>query len=211
MHLEVSDTGVGISEDDLQFIFDEFVQVGADLNKKQRGAGLGLSIVKKLVHLQDGEINVESTPGKGTRFILKIPYKSGDPKNIRYIKPELIHVPSWFRSLHFLIVDDEEFNLYLIKGILNKWGVSFTEAFNGKEAVELVKENAYDLILIDIQMPIMDGYEAAKQILQHRPSSKIIALTATTQNQLTFIKWSLQEFMLFYKNLLLNLIYSLIS
>ena len=180
--LEVSDTGIGISEEDLKFIFDEFVQVGADLNKKQRGAGLGLSIVKKLVQLQDGEINVESTPGKGTRFLLKIPYKYGDQKNVRLVKPEQLQIPSWLRSLHFLIVDDEEFNLYLIKGILNKWGVSFTEAYNGKEAVELVKESAYDLILIDIQMPIMDGYEAANQILQHRPSSKLIALTATTKS-----------------------------
>ena len=181
LHIEVSDTGVGISEKDLKLIFDEFVQLGTDLTQKQRGAGLGLSIVKKLVLLQDGEINVESTPGEGTRFVLMIPYHPGNPENIVKIQPEQIQIPAWFRNLHFLIVDDEEYNLYLIKNILNKWDVSFTEAFNGQEAVLLAQGTAYDLILMDIRMPVMDGYQAAQQILQSDWSARIIALTATTK------------------------------
>ena len=182
LHIEVSDTGIGISKEDLHLIFDEFVQLDTDLTLKQRGAGLGLSIVKKLILLQDGKIDVNSALGKGTRFTIQIPYQKGNPDNLPKEKTEQLSIPAWFQKLHFLIVDDEEFNLYLIKNILNTWGVPFTEASNGEEAVELVVKNEYDLILMDIRMPIMDGYEATRLILQHRPSAKIIALTATTKS-----------------------------
>jgi len=181
LNIKVEDTGIGISKEDLHLIFDEFVQLDTDLTLKQRGAGLGLSIVKKLVLLQDGKIEVDSTLGKGTRFAIQIPYLKGNPDNLLKEKPEQLAIPAWFRKLHFLIVDDEEFNLYLIKNILNTWGVSFTEAYNGQDAVELAMKNEYDLILMDIRMPVMDGYEATKQIILNRPSSKIIALTATTK------------------------------
>ncbi|MDP3642040.1 MAG: ATP-binding protein [Bacteroidota bacterium] len=182
LQIEVSDTGIGISKEDLHLIFDEFVQLDTGLTQKQRGAGLGLSIVKKLIDLQNGKIEVESTVGKGTLFTLQIPYQKGDPERIKKPAIEQLVIPSWFQNLHFLIVDDEIFNLYLIKNILNTWGVSFTEAHNGREAVELAKINHFDIILMDIRMPVMDGYEATKLILQHRPSSKIIALTATTKS-----------------------------
>ena len=152
-----------------------------NLTQKQRGAGLGLAIVKKLVLLQNGKIDVESDFGKGTRFILQIPYQKGNPEAIKKRSDEQLLVPKWFSNLHFLIVDDEEFNLYLIKNILKKWGVSFTEAHNVREAVEFAGENFYDLILMDIRMPVMDGYEASKLVLERRPSSKIIALTATAR------------------------------
>jgi signal transduction histidine kinase/CheY-like chemotaxis protein/HPt (histidine-containing phosphotransfer) domain-containing protein len=182
LHIEVSDTGIGISKEGLHLIFDEFVQLDTDLTLKQRGAGLGLSIVKKLVLLQDGKIEVDSTPGKGTLFTIQIPYQKGNPDIVHKERTEQLSIPGWFQKLHFLIVDDEEFNLYLIKNILNTWGVSYTEAYNGQEAVELALKNSYDLILMDIRMPVMDGYQATKLILQHRPSSKIIALTATTKS-----------------------------
>lgn len=181
LHLEVSDTGIGISKENLSQIFEEFVQLDTDITQKQRGAGLGLAIVKKLVLLQNGEIEVDSYPGKGTRFTLQIPYCKGNPDRIKKQTIEPLVIPSWFHNLHFLIVDDEEFNRYLIKNILKTWGVEFTEANNGKDAVELVLKNSYDLVLMDIRMPVMDGYEATKQILQHRSSCKIIALTATTK------------------------------
>jgi signal transduction histidine kinase/CheY-like chemotaxis protein len=177
--LEVSDTGIGISRENLHKIFEEFVQLDSDPTQKQRGAGLGLSIVKKLVNLHNGKIDVESVAGKGTRFILQIPYQKGNPDHIKKKFTEKLTIPSWFSQIHFLIVDDEEFNLYLIKNILRNWGAAFTEAHNGQEAVELARKNSYDLILMDIRMPVMDGYEAAKLILQDNPSSRIIALTAT--------------------------------
>ena len=181
LHIEVSDTGIGISKEDLHLIFDEFVQLNTDPGQKQRGAGLGLSIVKKLVTLHNGKIDVDSTPGKGTRFLIQIPYQKGNPDHIKTQAVEQLVIPSWFRKLHFLIVDDEEFNRYLIKNILNSWGVSFTEAQNGREAVDLAAKYTYDIVLMDIQMPVMEGFEAARLILQHRSSAKIIALTATNK------------------------------
>jgi len=181
LRIEVSDTGIGISKEDQHLIFEEFVQLNTDLSQKHRGAGLGLSIVKKLITLHNGKIEVDSTPGKGTRFSIQIPYQKGNPDNIKTQAVEQLVIPSWFRKLHFLIVDDEEFNRYLIKNILNSWGVSFTEAQNGQVAVDLAEKYTYDMVLMDIQMPVMDGFEAARLILQHRPPSKIIALTATNK------------------------------
>ncbi len=182
LHIEVGDSGVGISKEDIPLIFEEFVQLGSDLKQKQRGAGLGLSIVKKLVQLQDGKIDVQSTLGKGTTFTLEIPYKIGHSSNLKPKGKNNFQIPQWFRKLHFLVVDDEEFNRYLIRNILNNWDISFTEAMNGQEAVALARQNKYDLILMDIRMPVMDGYEAAQFILKTSPDAKIIALTASSKS-----------------------------
>lgn len=182
LHIEVSDSGIGISKEDLPLIFEEFVQLGTDLKQKQRGAGLGLSIVKKLVLLHNGKIDVQSTLGKGTAFIIDIPYKTGHSNYLKSPQNLQLEIPQWFCKLHFLVVDDEEFNRYLIRNILTSWGISFTEAVNGQEAVALARQNKYDLILMDIRMPVMDGYEAAEFILKSNPEAKIIALTASSKS-----------------------------
>lgn len=92
---------------------------------------------------------------------------------------ELPEFPSHFSNFRFLIADDEEFNLFLLKNILNKWGVAYNEAFNGKEAVEIALDHSFDLILLDLRMPVIDGYEAAKVILKNNSFTRIIALTGT--------------------------------
>ena len=89
-------------------------------------------------------------------------------------------IPSPFSNFHFLLADDEEFNLFLLKNILNKWDVPYHVALNGKEAAELALNHSFDLILLDLRMPVMDGYEATKVILNNKPFSKIVALTGTT-------------------------------
>ena len=182
LHAEVTDTGVGISQEDLPLIFEEFVQLGTDLKQKQRGAGLGLSIVKKLIQLQDGKIDVQSVLGKGTTFIIEIPYKAGESGNTVPKQEPKLQIPQWFGKLNLLVVDDEEFNRYVIQNILRNWGVSFDEAVNGQEAVALSRQKKYDLILMDIRMPIMDGYEATEFILKSDPNQKIVALTASSKS-----------------------------
>lgn len=180
LNIRISDTGIGIPPDKLPFIFDEFVQVGTDLTQKQRGAGLGLAIVKKLVLLHSGKINVQSVIGKGTQFMLEIPYKKGTEQKPAVEISEPV-IPDWFRNLSFLVVDDEEFNLHVMRTILKKWGVAFVEARDGRQAIEQSAKEAFDLILIDIRMPVMDGYEASQKMLRDRPEARIVALTATTR------------------------------
>jgi signal transduction histidine kinase/DNA-binding response OmpR family regulator len=180
---EITDTGIGISREDTEKIFDEFVQLDNDLTQKHRGAGLGLSIVKKLVNLQGGTISVTSTPGKGTRFTIRIPYQKGNAYSIIKQAGKKLEIPAHLKELRFLLVDDEEFNLHLLKNILRKWGVSYTEATNGKMALELESRGKFDLIFMDVRMPVMDGFESSRQILKLRPGTKIIALTAANNQE----------------------------
>ncbi len=178
---KVTDTGIGISGEDKDKIFEEFVQLDSDTTQKHRGAGLGLSIVKKLVELQNGEIRVDSKPGDGTTFTVEIPYEPGDGTKIKKGTITAPNIPSRIEGLHFLLVDDEEFNIHLLKNILKKWKVTFEIASNGKEALEKVSRTHFDLIFMDMRMPVMDGTEATAKILKLRPDARIVALTATNK------------------------------
>lgn len=177
--LSVEDSGIGISGEDLPIIFEEFVQAKSQSGNKQRGTGLGLPIVKKLVELQGGEITVKSEPGKGTRVMVEIPYQEGNPQNIKITGQEINMIPGLFQRISVLIADDDEYNTLLLRNILKKWGVNFTEAKNGKEAVEASENHIFDVILMDIHMPEMGGLEAAKIIKSRTPQTKFIAVTAT--------------------------------
>lgn len=178
LHFQIEDTGIGISKENLAFIFEDFVQVESDYTRKFSGTGLGLSIVKKLIELQDGKISIDSELNKGTLVSFHIPYKPGNPENIKEPKKHEITIPDEFRKLKILVVDDEEFNRYLLKIIFDRWGVKFYEAINGKEAVRLALEKDFDLILMDLRMPVLNGVESAKQIVKEKPASNIIAVAA---------------------------------
>lgn len=179
--VDVVDSGMGIPQKNLDKIFEEFVQLDGDNAQKHRGAGLGLAIVKKLVDLQKGQINVKSLVGKGSRFSVEIPYPEGDQRIYQPAEQQQPQTPDWFKSLNLLLVDDEAFNLYLLKNILTKWGVTYKEANNGLEAVEMAQNEAFDLILMDMRMPIMDGFEASTNILKRDPAVAITMLTATNR------------------------------
>ncbi|WP_163714730.1 ATP-binding protein [Mangrovibacterium lignilyticum] len=181
--VDVVDSGVGIPQNNLPKIFEEFVQLDGDNAQKHRGAGLGLAIVRKLVDLQGGEIKVKSLVGKGTRFTVEIPYPEGDPKAYQPETKQPDETPAWFKNLKLLLVDDEAFNLYLLKNILNKWGISYSEAQNGLEAVNMAQKDHFDLILMDMRMPVMDGFEASSKILQQNPAAAIVVLTATNRTE----------------------------
>jgi signal transduction histidine kinase/DNA-binding NarL/FixJ family response regulator len=182
LYIEVKDTGIGISKENLELIFDEFVQLENKGGKKYSGTGLGLSIVKSLVELQDGSISVNSEPGKGTSISIMIPYSLGDKEKITetFIKTPVI--PDHFRECSVLIADDEEFNRYVLKNIFNKWGVKYQEAVNGEEAIAKSLAINFDVILMDMRMPKKNGIEAAETILNVKPNSKIIAVTAADSN-----------------------------
>lgn len=184
---EVTDTGIGMSDNKLDRIFDTFKQADESITRKYGGTGLGLAISKQLVELQGGSIGVKSKVDVGTSFTFTIPYKQG--KAI-----DLIHHPDGttdgirknnqkkFEGFNILLVEDNDINRLYASTILKKWACSCDEAVNGEIALEMHRINNYDLILMDVHMPVMDGLEATRIIRQSftppKNNTPIIAFTA---------------------------------
>jgi len=182
LEFSVTDTGVGIAQDKISLIFEEFSQVDSSTIRQYSGTGLGLSIVRYLVQLMEGEIKVESTVGQGSRFFFEIPLeKAGERQAVTPASPA-IEAEQRFTRLSVLLVEDNLINRKLVERWLKLKGWEVILAKNGKEAVGKYRENTVDVILMDIQMPEMDGYEAAEKIREEEaPGGKhvpIIALTA---------------------------------
>lgn len=198
LEIRVKDTGIGMKETDLNVIFDEFVQIENKTGKKYSGTGLGLSIVKKLVELQKGTIKIESKLGKGTQVTVKICYQQGKHENTKKTVNDAIIVPETLKNLTVLITDDEEYNRFLIKSILQKWGVNHQEAKNGNEVISAVQNKKFDIILMDLNMPEMNGIEAAKAITKYNADVIIVAITAANEqvDQLACIDAGMKGFLL---------------
>ncbi|WP_027382312.1 hybrid sensor histidine kinase/response regulator [Epilithonimonas caeni] len=177
---KVSDTGIGIDKEKLSEVFDRFNQGEDSTTRNYGGTGLGLSIVKSLIQLQNGDIEVASEQGKGTTFHFYIPYAIAKEQlnvapavGINYFKDKS-NAP-----LRVLVVDDNAINQSLMKHLLSQWNIDFDTANNGLEAVEYLKNNDCDLVLMDIQMPQMDGYAATQKIREElKLDIPIIAMTA---------------------------------
>ncbi len=177
---KVTDTGIGIDKEKLNEVFERFNQGEDSITRNYGGTGLGLSIVKSLILLQNGDIEVSSEQGKGTTFHFYIPYGIA--------KEQLNTIPAvdtnYFKDksntpLRVLVVDDNAINQSLMKHLLLQWNIDFETASNGLEAVEYLRNNDCDLVLMDIQMPQMDGYAATQQIREElKLNIPIIAMTA---------------------------------
>jgi signal transduction histidine kinase/DNA-binding response OmpR family regulator len=179
----VKDTGIGINKNKSKEIFEEFSQADAATTRKFGGSGLGLSICKKLVELQGGEINVQSIEGKGSEFSFFIPYKTGKENDLENeCAIENIDV-SELKGKKILVVDDEEFNRKLARIILEQNKVQVEEASGGKEALFMMQNKEYDLVLMDIQMPELNGLEAVREIRRDFKNADIpvIAVTANAR------------------------------
>jgi signal transduction histidine kinase/FixJ family two-component response regulator len=197
LEIQVRDTGIGIEKNNLNIIFDEYVQIENVAGKKYSGTGLGLAIVKKLVELQGGKIKLESNPGEGTKVTVNIKYRKGDTEKIKQAKSEVLKIPKYFTQLSVLIADDEEYNRFLLKSILQKWGISFKEVQNGNEAIVAACSENFDIIMMDINMPVTNGIEAAKEIIKCDSGTQIIAVTAVTDqlDQKACIKVGMKGFL----------------
>jgi signal transduction histidine kinase/CheY-like chemotaxis protein len=178
----VSDTGTGIPPEKHDIIFERFTQLGEETNKEYSGTGLGLSIVKGLVKLLGGEIHVESEYGKGSVFSFTIPYIKFQPL---HTGPELvIETPKYnFSDKTLLIVEDDFFNAIYLNEVLTEVGFNILQTEYGKEAIQISLTQAIDLVLLDIRLPDIDGYEVIRQIRQGSPEIKIIAQTAYASNE----------------------------
>jgi PAS domain S-box-containing protein len=180
----VTDSGIGIKAEKLAYIFDRFTQAESDTTRKYGGTGLGLAITKRLLEMQGSQIGVDSQPGEGSRFYFSLSFRKGDeasPLRDRYAYTASARL---LDRVQLLLVEDNEINRKVATKFLNKWGIQPDYAHNGVQAIEKIKEKAYDLILMDLQMPEMDGYEAARIIRETKAqeSIPIIALTASAMH-----------------------------
>jgi PAS domain S-box-containing protein len=183
LELAVSDTGIGIANDKLTKIFESFTQADKHVAVRFGGTGLGLSIVKQLTELMNGKIEVESVLGKGSKFKLTIPLKIGEQNVSVKVDPVGINDLGSFEGTRILLAEDNIINQTVAKKTLEKWGIAVDVANNGWEAVNMVQERKYDLIIMDIQMPEMDGYQATFKIRNELSSPTcdipIMAMTAS--------------------------------
>jgi PAS domain S-box-containing protein len=184
IEFKVYDSGIGISSEKLPMIFQKFKQVDNNRQQQHRGTGLGLAIVKELIELQGGTIKAQSELGEGTSITFTLSYADGGNIELQTATniPESVinHVP--LNQLNVLVVEDNEMNQRYVLGLLQKWKIPFDIAANGSEALALVQKKAYNLILMDLEMPIMDGYNATIAIRNthnHNQRTPIVALTAS--------------------------------
>jgi len=176
--VEVVDTGVGIDAKQLPHIFESFVQIRTSDAYRTDGTGLGLTIARNLTERMGGKLQVKSTVGMGTEFSFSIMYEEADPqeKLTSQLLPD-----SRLTSKHIIIAEDNDYNFMVIRDVMLKYypGVELYRAKNGREVLEILEEDDFDLILMDVQMPEMNGYDATKKIRSRDQSIPIIALTAS--------------------------------
>lgn len=201
----VEDTGCGIPQEDLEKIFEDFCQVDSKRNRSVEGTGLGLAIVKHLVELMGGTICVESDYGKGTTVSITIPQRIVDRRSIAEA-PELSETEQEHSKaftapdVKVLIVDDNLINRKVARGLLKMYAFDLAEAESGQEAIELVRQNRYDIIFMDHMMPVMDGIEAAEIIRrdcgENGTYPAIVALTANAMEGMReqFLSRGFQDF-----------------
>jgi signal transduction histidine kinase/CheY-like chemotaxis protein len=178
LELKVVDTGVGMDQSFLKYLFEKFSQEYESTSRKHGGTGLGMSISKNLIDNMGGEIIVESEKGKGTTVYVRFTLEKGKESDLVKINTDTINTED-IKGKKILVVDDNVMNRMVATLILSEFEVLISEAGNGEEAVEYLKNNDCDLVLMDLQMPISNGYEATMIIREKlQLSTPIIALTA---------------------------------
>ncbi|MGD9852328.1 MAG: response regulator [Nitrospirales bacterium] len=186
-HIDVADTGIGMNAEATGRIFQDFVQADVTVARKFGGTGLGLSISRKFALALGGDITVESEPERGSVF--KVTLDAGEARGVAWITPEEASSDidpqftptrtNWvFPSVHILVVDDGPENRELLKIVLQEYGLSVDEAGNGRVAIEMAIATVYDLILMDVQMPEMDGFTATRLLREQGFQTPIVGLTA---------------------------------
>jgi signal transduction histidine kinase/ActR/RegA family two-component response regulator len=187
VRFSVKDSGIGIHGDSLKAIFEPFTQESVTTTRQYGGTGLGLAIVKRLLELKGVQMQVNSKPGLGSEFwfYLNMPIaKSESAAAEPALAPKIqIDSDNQLKSLHILVAEDNMINTMLMKKFFSKWAIKASFAENGKIAVEMVQQGNFDVVLMDLQMPVMNGFEAATQIRKlddkHRAGIPIVALTAS--------------------------------
>jgi signal transduction histidine kinase/DNA-binding response OmpR family regulator len=182
----ITDTGIGIPKEKIRMIFERFAQASSDTTRKYGGTGLGLTIVQQLVELQGGKIEVESTEGKGSAFSFYLKFRKSAHVTSQAFEKEARFSSNSDIKYRVLLAEDILLNQRLVQKIMMKWDYKLDIANNGAEAIEKLKKNDYDIILMDIQMPEIDGYTATQMVRKMQDPLKknipIIAITAHASN-----------------------------
>ncbi|MBG9376713.1 PAS domain S-box protein [Panacibacter sp. DH6] len=182
INIEVVDSGIGMSDDFQHSLFNKFEQEDDNNGKRYSGTGLGMSIVKELIELMHGNITVQSKKNIGTIVSVNIPFNKGIKEDLAQTEAKKIS-SNTLRNKRILLVEDNEMNRVLATIILKQYSAIIDEAINGEEAIAALKTNEYDLVLMDMRMPVMDGIEATQVIRQE--ISKTIPIIALTANAIT--------------------------
>jgi len=184
IHFSVNDTGIGIPSEKISKIFESFTQASSNTTRKYGGTGLGLAITKRLLELQGSQIQVESTPDKGSKFFFDLTLKNSSGKLPKYNRQETNALENKsLKGTRILLAEDYGINVVVARQFLQQWDVEVDVADNGLSAVQMVQQHPYDMVLMDLQMPEMDGYLATAEI-RKLPEERyrklpIIALTAS--------------------------------
>ena len=181
LYFEIKDNGIGISPEKQQTVFDSFSQGSIEINRTYGGTGLGLSIVKKILEIMGSTIHLVSETGKGSTFSFELEFEKGIANNITHevVQPD----QSLLSNKKVLLVEDNKINQMITQKMLEKKGISCVIIDNGEDAIENVKNNHYDLILMDVHLPGINGTEATSEIRKFDTKTTIIALTAISLNE----------------------------
>jgi len=182
INFQIIDTGIGISQDKLELVFENFSQGSVEINRKYGGTGLGLTIVKKLVKVLGGKIKLVSEEGKGSTFSFSLPFKIAESLE-EATEKVMNYDEDQFKSKKILLVEDNKINQMITKKMLENKGIVCLIIDNGESAVKLMHNHEYDLVLMDIHLPGINGTEATKQIRAFDTQTPIIALTAISLDE----------------------------
>ncbi|MDX1804205.1 MAG: response regulator, partial [Alcanivorax sp.] len=180
LHFEVTDEGIGIEEKALEQLFESFQQADTSTTRRYGGTGLGLAISKKLVESMDGRVGAESTPGKGSRFWFTARLGLPDKRVLEKFQAEN-RAETNLADTRVLLVEDNEVNQVVTRELLSRVGVHVSTASNGRDALQKLEKGHYDAVLMDMQMPVMDGYEATQKI-RNTPALADVVVIAMTAN-----------------------------